>query len=68
MKSLGNYAKLTIRISKVRIFRQNSDNGYGYRYLFECDEIPGCKGYGSTVYDALDKFQKMAKLWINLVL
>ena len=68
MKSLGNYSELTIRISKVRIFKQqNGNDGYGYRYLFRCDEIPECSGYGSTVSDALEKFQKMAKLWINLV-
>jgi len=66
VKSLENYPKLTIRISKVRIFEQN-DNGYGYRYLFECDEIPECQGYGLTISDALEKFRKLAVLWINLV-
>jgi predicted RNase H-like HicB family nuclease len=67
MNSLGKYSNLTIRISKVRIFKQNSNNGYGYRYLFKCDEIPECSGYGSTISDALEKFQKMAELWVNLV-
>ena len=66
VKSLENYPKLTIRLSKVRIFRKGS-NGYGYRYSFKCDEIPECRGYGSTISDALEKFQKLAKLWINLV-
>ena len=66
MKSLENYPKLTIRISKVRIFKQDN-NGYGYRYFFECDEIPEFKGYGLTIEDALEKFQKLAVLWINLV-
>ena len=67
MKSLENYPKLTIRIFKVKIFGQKDRNdGYGYQYLFRCDELPECRGYGSTVSDALDKFQKMAKLWINL--
>lgn len=67
MKSLENYPKLTIRVSKVRIFKQDSSDGYGYRYLFKCDEIPECRGYGLTISDALEKFQKLAKLWINLV-
>jgi len=67
MKSLENYSKLTIRISKVRIFKRNSDDGYGYRYLFKCDEIPECSGYGSTISEALEKFQKIAELWANLV-
>jgi len=67
VKSLENYHKLTIRLSKVRVFKQNSSNGHGYRYSFKCDEIPECQGYGSTISDALEKFQKLAKLWINLV-
>jgi len=67
LKSLENYAKLTIRLSKVRIYKQDSSNGHGYRYSFTCDEIPECQGYGLTISDALEKFQKLAKLWINLV-
>jgi len=67
MKSLENYPRLTIRLSKVRIAKRNSSNGYGYRYSFRCDEIPECRGYGSTVSDSLEKFQKLAMLWINLV-
>ena len=68
VKSLENYSKLTIRISKVRISRiqQNSDNGYGYRHSVTCDEIPECRAYGSTVSEALDKFQRLAELWIRL--
>jgi len=57
MKSLENYSKLTIRISKVRLFKRDSDDGYGYRYLFKCDEIPECSGYGSTISDALKSFK-----------
>jgi hypothetical protein len=53
MRSLENYATLTIRISKVRVLRRNQGNGYGYRFLFRCDEIPECSGYGSTVPEAL---------------
>ena len=66
MRSLENYPGLTIRISKVRAFKR-SGNGYGYRFLFKCDEIPECSGYGSTVAEALARFQKQAKLWVNLV-
>jgi len=65
MKTLDNYSKLTIRIHKARI-KQTSDNGYGYRHLFTCDEIPECRGYGTTVSDALEKFQKLAELCITL--
>jgi len=71
VKSLENYTKLTIRLSKVRIVKRDSGNGNGngngYRYSFKCDEIPECRGYGLTISDALEKFQKLAKLWINLV-
>jgi len=67
MRSLENYAQLTIRISKVRVFRRNRGNGYGYRFLFRCDEIPECSGYGSTISEALERFQKQAQLWVNLV-
>jgi predicted RNase H-like HicB family nuclease len=67
MKSLGNYSKLTIRLSKVRSPTQNSNDGHGYRYLVKCDEIPGCRGYGPTISDALENFQKLAELWVNLV-
>ena len=66
MKSLDNYSRLTIRIFKVKIVNQNDGDGYGYRHLFTCDEIPECRGYGSTVSDALKKFQKLAELWIKL--
>jgi len=52
MRSLENYARLTIRISKVKVLRRNHGNGYGYRFLFKCDEIPECGGYGSTVPEA----------------
>ena len=65
MKSLENYSKLTIRISKARIFSRNSNNGHGYQYLVKCDELPGCCGHGSTISDALEDFQRMAKLWLN---
>ncbi len=65
MKSLRNYSKLTIRISKARIFRRNSNNGHGYRYFARCDEMPGCCGHGSTISDALEDFQKMAELWLT---
>jgi hypothetical protein len=68
MKSLENYSKLTIRISKVKVFtHRNGGDGYGYRFFFRCDEIPECSGYAVTVSNALGVFQKMAKLWINLV-
>lgn len=64
-KSGSLFKKMTIRINKAKI-KQNSNNGYGYRHFISCDEIPECKTYGSTVYDALEKFQKLAELWINL--
>jgi len=68
MKSLENYSKLTIRISKVKVStRRDGGDGYGYRFFFKCDEIPECSGYAATVSNALGMFQKMAKLWINLV-
>ncbi|MBN1862114.1 MAG: hypothetical protein JW790_00510 [Dehalococcoidales bacterium] len=67
MRSLENYARLTIRISKVKVPGQNHNNGYGYRFLFKCDEIPECGGYGATVMEALERFQKQARLWANLV-
>jgi hypothetical protein len=66
MRSLENYSQLTIRISKVRVSKR-SGNGYGYRFSFSCDEIPECGGYGSTVSEALERFQKQAQLWVNLV-
>jgi predicted RNase H-like HicB family nuclease len=68
MKSLDNYPRLTIRISKVMIngSKHKSDNGYGYRHFFSCDEIPECYGYGLTVSDALEKFEKLADLCIKL--
>ena len=66
MKTLDNYSQLTIRIFKVKIVEHNGDDGYGYRHLFTCDEIPECRGYSSTVSDALKKFQKLAELWIKL--
>jgi len=66
MRRLDNYSQLTIRISKVRASKRNG-NGYGYRFSFRCDEIPECGGYGSTVSEALERFQKQAQLWVNLV-
>jgi len=42
MKTLDNYSRLTIRILGAKIIAQNSDDGYGYRHLFTCDEIPEC--------------------------
>ena len=68
MKTLDNYSRLTIRILKAKIVAQNGDDGYGYRHLFTCDEIPECRGYGSSVSDALKKFQKLAELLIELSL
>jgi len=67
MKMLGNYTQLTIRISKVRTITRNRNDGHGYRYLVVCDEIPGCRVYGSTISGALVNFQKLAELWINVV-
>jgi hypothetical protein len=67
MKVLGNYSKLTIRVSRVRNSRRNGNDGHGYQYLVECDEIPGCCGYGATISEALEMFQKLAELWINVV-
>jgi len=67
MKSLEIYPRLTIRLTKVRIAKRDRSNGHGCRYTFKCDEIPECRGYGSTVFDSLEKFQKLAMLWINLV-
>ena len=66
MKSLGNYSKLTIRLSKVRTPQQNSNDGHGYGYLVRCDEIPGWRGYGPTISDALETFQKLAIIARNL--
>ncbi len=65
MKSLENYPKLTIRISKARIVRRKNNNGHSYQYLVKSDELPGCCGHGSTISDALEDFQRMAKLWLN---
>jgi len=65
MKSLENYGKLTIRISKARIFSRSSNDGHGFQYLVKCDEIPGCCGHGSTISDALEDFQEMAELWLT---
>ncbi len=68
VKTLDKYSRLTIRILKAKIVEQNGDDGYGYRHLFTCDEIPECRGYGSSVSDALKKFQKLAELLIELSL
>ena len=62
MKSLEEYSKLTIRISKEVIFEPNVDNGHGYQYFIRCDEIPGCCVHGAIISDVLQKFQKLAEL------
>ena len=68
MKTLDNYSRLAIRILKAKIVEQNGDDGHGYRHLFTCDEIPECRGYGSSVSDVLKKFQKLAELLVELSL
>ena len=64
MASLANYEKLTIRISRIRIFRRNNGNGH-YRFVAKSDEIPGCAAHGPTISAALDNFQKTAELWLK---
>jgi hypothetical protein len=64
MASLANYEKLTIRISRIRVFRRNNGNG-NCRFIAKSDEIPGCAAHGSTISDALDNFQKAAELWLK---
>ena len=66
MKTLEEYSKLTIRISKEVVFEPKIDDGHGYQYFARCDEIPGCCVHGSTISDVFQKFQKLAELWINL--
>ncbi len=65
MKSLANYKNLTIRISRLVTFEQNNHNGYKYLFVVKTDEIPGCSAHGSTISEALNNFQKIAKLWLK---
>ncbi len=64
MASLANYENLTIRISRVRVFRRNKNNG-NCCFVAKSDEIPGCAAHGPTIPDALDNFQKTAELWLK---
>ena len=65
MRSLANYSNLTIRISRLRIFRRNNHNGKSYFFVVKSDEIPGCAAHGSTVSEALVNFQKTAEVWLK---
>ncbi len=65
MKSLANYGNLTIRISRLRIFRQDNNNDDNYLFVVRTDEIPGCSAHGSTISEALINFQKTAELWLK---
>ena len=64
MASLANYERLTIRISRIRVFRRNNGNGH-CRFVAKSDEIPGCAAQGITISDALNNFQKTAELWLK---
>ncbi len=64
-KSLANYRNLTIRISRLAIFGQDSDNGCRQLFVVKVDEIPGCSAHGVTISEALDNFQKTAELWLG---
>jgi len=63
MVSLANYENLTIRISRIRIFKRNNNNNY--LFVVTSDEIPGCAAHGLTISEALNNFQKMAELWFK---
>ena len=65
VKGLANYNNLTIRISKLMILRQNSNNGKGDLFVVKSDEIPGCAAHGLTISEALNNFQKTAELWLK---
>lgn len=64
MVSLANYKNLTIRISRVRVFKRNNNNN-NCRFVAKSDEIPGCAAHGATIPDALNNFQKAAELWLK---
>lgn len=64
MVGLANYNNLTIRISRMRTFRQNNDNN-NYLFVAKSDEIPGCAAHGLTISEALNNFQKTAELWLK---
>ncbi len=64
MTSLANYDRLTIRISRIRVFQRNNGNG-NCRFVAKSDEIPGCAAHGATISDALNNFQKTAELWLK---
>jgi len=63
MVNLANYENLTIRISRIRIFKRNSNNNY--LFVAKSDELPGCAAHGLTISEALNNFQKMAELWLK---
>ncbi len=65
MKNLANYTNLTIRISRLATFEQDNHNGYKYPFVVKADEIPGCSAHGLTISEALNNFQKIAKLWLK---
>jgi len=65
MVSLANYNNLTIRISRVRIFRRNNKDNDNYLFVAKSDEIPGCAAHGLTISETLNNFQKTAELWLK---
>jgi len=64
MVSLANYENLTIRISRVRVFRRNDGNG-NCRFVAYSDEIAVWTAHGATIADALNNFQKAAEVWLR---
>jgi len=66
MKNLDEYSRLTIKISKLGTVKRSNNHSEGHGFLVECDEIPRCRVFGVTIADALERFQKLAYLVINL--
>ena len=66
MKSLDEYSRLTIKVSKLGTANGSNNHSTGHGFLVECDEIPRCRVFGATIADALERFQKLAYLVINL--
>jgi hypothetical protein len=64
MATLANYETLTIRISRVRLFRRKHNHN-NCHFLAKSDEIPGCAAHGATISDALENFQRTAELWLK---
>ena len=65
MKSLNSYKNLTLRISRQRVFKSNNNNSKQYLFFVKCDEIAGCCAHGSTISEALNKFQEAVESWLK---